>query len=108
MGYFSNGTEGMKYQEEYCNNCIHLSNEGGCPILDIHFCYNYEQNDKDKKDIRYILEMLIPMRTVASGNSLKLEVNGQCSMYAISQDKAIATHNEELKKAGLFKERPKY
>ncbi len=53
MAYFSNGTEGMIYEETYCYNCIHYL---GCPILTEHFLYNYEKDEKR----RAILDWLIP------------------------------------------------
>lgn len=53
MGYFSNGTEGMMYQEEYCAHCLHESN---CAVWDAHMLLNYDEcNNKDS-----ILHMLIP------------------------------------------------
>lgn len=54
MGYFSNGTEGMEYQDLYCTKCIH---DGDCAVWDMHQLYNYDQKDADKK---MMLDMLIP------------------------------------------------
>ena len=53
MAYFSNGTEGMIYEETYCYNCIHYEN---CPILNEHFLHNYS----DDAGKRAILDWLIP------------------------------------------------
>jgi hypothetical protein len=55
MGYFSNGTEGGMYYEQYCSRCVHNKNED-CPVWDAHLLYSYRDcNDEDS-----ILHMLIP------------------------------------------------
>jgi hypothetical protein len=41
MGYFSNGTEGMLYQEEYCDRCEHDVNED-CAVWLLHLMHSYE------------------------------------------------------------------
>ncbi len=47
MAYFSNGTEGMSYEEEYCLHCVHFET---CPILVLHYMWNYDANrDETKK-----------------------------------------------------------
>ena|ERR1700742_1877263 len=68
MGYFSSGTEGLMYEERYCYQCIHY--EAGCPILNEHFCHNY---DKDEKK-RAILDWLIPRKKDGLGNE-------KCTMF---------------------------
>ena len=56
MGYFSNGTEGMMYEEEYCDNCVHKHKEHNCPCLDAHMLWNYDEcNNNDS-----ILHKMIP------------------------------------------------
>ena len=56
MGYFLNGTEAERYFEKYCYNCKFYNEKRGCPIIDAHWLYNYEEcNNKDS-----ILHMLIP------------------------------------------------
>jgi hypothetical protein len=56
MGYFANGTEGMMYEEKYCDNCVHNLEEYGCPCLDAHQLWNYEEcNNKSS-----ILHKMIP------------------------------------------------
>ena len=77
MAYFSNGTEGMMYEEKYCNKCIHLQTdeESGfthCPIMDAHLQFNYDQN-KDEK-LKTILDILIP----PTDDGLHA---GECSMF---------------------------
>ena len=47
MAYFSNGTEGMMYEEEHCEKCknfkIRDADVPSCPILDAHFFGNGDQ-----------------------------------------------------------------
>jgi len=71
MGYFANGTEGARYEAEYCDRCIHRVNrDEECPVLFLHLMWNYEQcRDKLKKDT---LELFIPQEGV---------FNGKCKMW---------------------------
>ena len=52
MGYFSNGTEEMQYTAQYCDRCINwrevpgIPDSSGCPIMDLHMQWNYEQQGK--------------------------------------------------------------
>lgn len=44
MAYFSNGTDGQIYQEEFCLKCVNWVdlNDGrgfGCPIMDAHMVF---------------------------------------------------------------------
>jgi hypothetical protein len=55
MGYFSNGTEGELYYEDYCSRCVHNKNED-CPIWDAHLLFSY----RDCNNPESILHMLIP------------------------------------------------
>ena len=36
MGHFSNGTEGEMYQERYCYQCVHWTDDAGCPVWFVH------------------------------------------------------------------------
>lgn len=55
MGYFPNGTEGIMYQEDWCDRCVHDRNQD-CPVWAAHLLHNYaECNNKGS-----ILHMLIP------------------------------------------------
>ena len=56
MGYFSCGCEGMNYEAEWCDNCVHQHPKFGCPIWDVHLLYNYEECNKPDS----ILHKLIP------------------------------------------------
>lgn len=67
MGYFSNGTEGEMYVEEYCSKCIH--NEA-CPVWGLHLMHNYEECNKDGS----FLHVLIPR----SKDGLR---NERCAMF---------------------------
>jgi hypothetical protein len=46
MGYFSNGSEGEWYEAHYCDNCVHNHPEYGCPCLEAHKLWNYEECNK--------------------------------------------------------------
>ena len=61
MGYFSNGTEGDMYEEKYCNHCINMDQEKGCPVLNLHLLWNYEQfgKDKESKTKKFALDWFI-------------------------------------------------
>lgn len=61
MGYFSNGTEQMMYDEQYCSNCINQGEDGGCPIMDLHFLYGYELCNEKEHIGKKMLDHLIPM-----------------------------------------------
>lgn len=54
MGYFSNGAEGMDYEEKYCSKCMH--HEEGCAVWLAHMLYNYDECNKKNS----ILHILIP------------------------------------------------
>ena len=66
MGYFSNGTEGMAYEEMYCRRCIH--EENGCAVMLAHFLHNYDECNNPES----ILHMLIPRK---NGH------NERCTMF---------------------------
>lgn len=67
MAYFSNGTEGMIYEETYCQHCIHYDH---CPILNEHFLHNYSDDIKH----RAVLDWLIPRKKDGAGNE-------KCTMF---------------------------
>ena len=66
MGYFSNGTEGMDYQERYCRRCRHGED---CAVWDAHLLVNYDECN----DPFSVLDLLIPRN--ARGD------NEQCAMF---------------------------
>ena len=72
MGYFSNGTEGESYQEQFCNHCLNDRNED-CPIWGLQLSYNYNCAYWD------ILDQFIP--------KTKDGRNGQCKMFISTKKK---------------------
>ena len=42
MAYFSNGTEGMVFDEQ-CLDCLHIDPDIGCPIALVQLNFNYDQ-----------------------------------------------------------------
>ena len=62
MGYFSNGTEGEIFQEQYGARCLHNGDENGegplCPVWELHLLYDYDQ--LKNKDLAHCLGALIP------------------------------------------------
>ena len=65
MGYFSNGIEGMMYEEKYCQKCIHYED---CIIWQLHFDHNYEECNKEDS----FLHELIPRKDLG---------NDKCRMF---------------------------
>jgi len=70
MGYFSNGTEGIIYQEQYCSRCLHNNDKQACPVIFLHFLYNYDECNNPNS----FLNELIPR------SADKLD-NEQCRMF---------------------------
>ncbi len=71
MAYFSNGTEGEMYKEQWCERCIHDGHgENACPVWTMHLTYNYDQFENP--DVKAILHQLIPRNGIH---------NEQCSMF---------------------------
>jgi hypothetical protein len=75
VGYFSNGTEGAMYEEDYCNRCVHRGNDedGGCVVWLAHLMYSYTECNS-KSNAKHILDLLIP----PSKDHL---YNEQCRMF---------------------------
>lgn len=51
MGYFSNGSEGLDYQHNWCRRCVHRDDDKAeryCPILALHYDWNYESCEDDE------------------------------------------------------------
>ena len=71
MGYFPNGTEGMFYEEKYCNRCRHQGDETGkgCHVWFAHQLYNYDECSNKES----ILHILIPRNEKGE--------NEQCTMF---------------------------
>ena len=69
MAYFSNGTEGMDYQERYCKRCANDVKQD-CPVWLLHLMHSSEQCNKPDN----FLDVLIPR----SKDGLE---NEQCKMF---------------------------
>ena len=70
MGYFPNGSSGDRYEQEWCENCLHGQGEEGndCAVLVAHALRNYDDcNDKESP-----LHVLIPRDKY--GGNLKCEM----------------------------------
>lgn len=67
MGYFSNGTEGMSYEEHYCCRCLH---QDGCTVWLAHMLHNYKECNNENS----ILHLLIPLSKGGLDNE-------QCTMF---------------------------
>lgn len=67
MAYFSNGAEGMIYEDHYCAHCVHCD---GCAVWMAHKIHNYKESNNPES----ILHMLIPR----SEDGLS---NEQCAMF---------------------------
>lgn len=74
MAYFSNGTEGMMFQERQCFQCQHWNEYSGCPIWLLH-----ELHVGDKA-WQAALDQMIPMEPTTI-NGIKHTFAGQCSAY---------------------------
>lgn len=76
MAYFSNGTEGMDYEEKYCSKCVHRDGpdgKSGCPVWLAHLLFAYDECN-NKSNAKAILDILIPMKEPE-------HFAAQCSMF---------------------------
>lgn len=69
MGYFSNGAEGMRYEETHCFKCRHIN---GCAVWEAQMIHNYDECNNDNS----ILDLLIPR----SADKLS---NDKCRMFVL-------------------------
>lgn len=78
MGYFSNGSDGEGYQEEWCSRCLHDNYEKGiyCPIWNLHLRDNYDECNKPES----YLHVLIPREKIH---------NSRCTMFV---DRGLLTN----------------
>jgi hypothetical protein len=82
MGYFSNGTEGDIYEEQYCSRCIHYPEKGFCPVWAAHLFYNHGRSE----DANDILNLLIPEGKIQLPDGREIPGNLQCSMFVEAKD----------------------
>ena len=80
MGYFSNGTEGECYEEQYCMKCRH---HGDCAVWDAHMLYNYDECNKEES----ILHLLIPRKGIH---------NLKCKMFIQNKKKPLLEDDKTL------------
>jgi hypothetical protein len=71
MGYFSNGTEGLAYQEVFCAHCAHCGppDGPGCPVWLLHLVHNGE------RPMKGILDMFIPNINGAGNDKCQMYIN---------------------------------
>ncbi len=92
MAHFSNGTEGIAYQEHWCFRCQHRSSGNPCPIWAAHFDFCHELCNKEDDPGKQILDMLIPVDD--GGWPMK------CSMFLVDVGKDAKTVAELKDRAG--------
>lgn len=64
MGYFSNGTEALLYEEMYCEQCLHNRGEHLCAVMQAHWdCASYPKSQfhVDGSPERMVLDTFIPL-----------------------------------------------
>ncbi len=108
MGYFSNGTEGEIYQEQWCNHCIHRpTQEKGCAVWDAHLLLSYEECNKRDCDqykrafetAQRLLESSLEREEMrAEERDLLLDKWKQMEAYGFDSPDAVFSRIETLKK----------
>jgi hypothetical protein len=91
MGYFSNGTEGDMYEENWCERCLHKSEGEGCAVMLAHLVFNYEQHKDD--DLKNVLDTLIPSEGA---------FNAECAMYMKSEPVFVIFDGPPSHESGRF------
>lgn len=81
MGYFPNGSEAENYQATFCWKCVNWRDNGsgseGCPIMDLHFIWNYDAVGKNADATKKrALDLFIPKEKDGI-------FNAECTMYQI-------------------------
>jgi hypothetical protein len=81
VGYFSNGSEGMDFEEQFCRRCIHYGPEEGpgCPVWFAHLLFAYEECNSDS-NAKTILDLLIERKQITADDGFPLAVN-ECKMF---------------------------
>ena len=78
MAYFSNGTDGQIYQEEFCLKCVNWVNlndgrDYGCPIMDAHMVFEIHKGPQAE-----VLRHFIPDSTFNDDHAL---CHSECIMF---------------------------
>ena len=68
MGYFSNSTEGMDYEQSYCESCVHYDD---CSVLVAHQLFQGDPNPPVKGE-QAVLDLFIERDDI---------VNKKCTMH---------------------------
>jgi hypothetical protein len=100
MGYFSNGTEGLDFEETYCRHCVNMPEreDRGCPVWLTHLLYAYDLCNEEKHPGKVMLDILIERD--ARGSQ-------RCMMFIDKRKKRLRTVPDAEKDAELAKARPK-
>lgn len=83
MGYFSNGTEGEIYYEQWCARCLHDNPDKAihCTIWNLHLLNNYDECNKPDS----YLHALIPREGMGNGRCAMFVDRGLMSNLAIQR-----------------------
>ena len=85
MGYVSNGTEGMMFEEQFCMRCVHMGmgtiDERGyiedyCPVWSLHQFWNRDQ-DKDPVKKAALDHFIVP------DDSGESDIGQKCVMFIV-------------------------
>lgn len=63
MGYFSNGSEGDAFENQWCSRCVHREGpdgKSGCAVWLAHLLFSYKLCNKHEDEGKQILDILIP------------------------------------------------
>lgn len=97
MAYFSNGTEGEMYQEQYCSRCWHDRNQD-CPIWLLHLNHNYDGANNPG----HFLHALIPNGEIAADGKTFARCNFFIEKHKVGADAAIPLKGQLM----IFPEKP--
>ena len=84
MGYFANGSEGLSFEETYCQHCVNKPErqDRDCPVWSAHLLYGYDLCNSTGHPGKVMLDMLIE-RTPGCGN--------RCMMFIDKRKRAWRT-----------------
>lgn len=84
MAYFSNGCEGDWYEEKFCRRCVHGADGQACPVLVLHFEWNYVACNGDKPDASQAQRAKYKaLNTLWPRDGIH---NGQCAMFVEAKE----------------------
>jgi hypothetical protein len=101
MAYFSNGSEGDWFREQWCERCVNWREDEpdnwGCPIIDLHMMGNYVQceDTESGKFWARVLSAFIPRKDDGYNDKCRMfietpdaDIPGQMKMFEV-QEKPI-------------------